>query len=71
MCEAFGCLPSQAVRELDEEDADLVWTILDMRAYARMKATFDGAKKKADIDPAVAQQVMEIELLARTLEEDR
>ncbi len=32
VCEAFGCLPSQAETELDEH-AELVFDILDLRNY--------------------------------------
>ena len=65
ICEEFGCLPSQAVRELDLMDADLVFTILEMRSYAHAKATVESAKKQSDLKmtPDI-QRVFEIEIAA-------
>jgi hypothetical protein len=51
ICEEFGCLPSQAVRELEDGDADLVFTILEYRSYARAKQTIDAAQSAADVTP--------------------
>ncbi len=45
ICDEFGCLPSVAIREMEETPAGLLWTILDMRAYARAKADIDRAKE--------------------------
>lgn len=42
VCETFGCLPSQAIREL-ERDADLVFALMDMRAYVATKRAIDNA----------------------------
>lgn len=66
VCEEFGCLPSQARRELEDADADLVFTILEMRSYAAAKRIVDNAKKKDDLkmsDPAI-RRVFEIEIEA-------
>lgn len=62
VCEAFSCLPSQALRELETADADLVFTILDLRAYARAKAEVDAAQKQSDLKmtPAIVR-VFQIE----------
>lgn len=65
VCEEFGCLPSHAVRELEDGDADLVFTILEMRAYARTKEMVDRAERKADLpNTAAVRRVLEIELEA-------
>lgn len=65
ICEEFGCLPSQAVHEIEEMDADLVFAIIDMRSYAHAKATVDSAKKHSDLKmtPAI-RRVFEIEIEA-------
>lgn len=67
VCEAFGCLPSEARREIEDEDADLLFTILDLRGYASAKATVDAATKQSDLKmtPAIAR-VFEIELAAES-----
>lgn len=59
MCEAFGCRPSEAEQELDE-NGDLVMDILDLRAYARafhayqsMGSLSDKAKRDLLNDKAV------------------
>lgn len=67
VCEAFGCLPSHARRELEDEDAELVFTILELRGYANAKAHVDAATKQSDLKmtPAI-QRVFEIELAATT-----
>lgn len=72
ICEEFDCLPSEAVRELDDADADLLLTIMDMRAYARAKDVLDHAKSKADVTmtPAI-QRVLEVEIEAMKLEAKR
>jgi hypothetical protein len=36
VCESFGCLPSDAVREIEETPAGLIWRILEMREYRRL-----------------------------------
>lgn len=70
MCEEFDCLPSAAVRELDEGDIDLIRTILEMRSYAHAKGQVDRATKQSDLKmtPAI-QRVFEIEKAA--IDEER
>lgn len=58
ICEEFGCLPSQAVRELGDHDATLVFDILDMRAYVRAKQTVDAAQSAADVKPTLMTQMV-------------
>jgi hypothetical protein len=41
ICEEFHCLPSAAWREWRNLPAGFLETILDDRAYARAKATYD------------------------------
>jgi hypothetical protein len=71
ICEEFGCLPSAAIRELEDGDADVLFTVLEMRSYARAKAHVDGAKKQGDLKmtPAV-RRVFEIEHAAMQAERD-
>lgn len=41
VCEEFGCLPSQAVRELEGDPERMVIKIMTLRAYVRTLAAFD------------------------------
>jgi hypothetical protein len=65
ICEEFGCLPSQALRELELGDPDLVMTIFELRSYARAKSIVDNAEKQSDLKmtPEI-RRVFEIELEA-------
>lgn len=60
VCEAFGCVPSVALRELDD-DADLVDHVLELRAAARAyRAYHDNslsakARKEVLKDPLVQE----------------
>lgn len=49
VCESFGCRPSEARWELENDPDELVLRILDLRAYAHAKATIDAAKDKTDL----------------------
>jgi hypothetical protein len=42
VCEAFACVPSVAVAEL-ERDPALVFTILDLRGYASAKRAIEAS----------------------------
>ena len=62
VCEAFGCRPSEALEELLDGDADLVFAILEMRGHARAKAEVDATPRKSALTmtPAI-KRVFEIE----------
>lgn len=49
VCEEFGCVPSVAIRELEDGPAELIWDIVELRAYARAKATVERATKDKDV----------------------
>lgn len=49
MCEEFGCLPSQALREWESAPCELIETIVQFRVYARSYATWHGATEQAQI----------------------
>lgn len=78
VCEAFGCLPSQAESELDEH-AEMVFDILDLRnyrdAYVRHKqieALPDlKARNKARAGDAAVAEVIETEFALRAEEINR
>ncbi len=55
ICEAFQCLPSQAVRELQEDPEGLALRIIAMRDFAQAKEIYDNAKSYKDLpdDPLV------------------
>lgn len=48
VCEAFGVLPSQARRELENESNALCLTVIKMRSFAHAKWQADRAKKAKD-----------------------
>jgi len=41
VCEEFGCLPSEAVVEIEEGPTQLVLDIMELRAYANAKRVVD------------------------------
>lgn len=49
ICEEFGCLPSEALRELLDEPRGMALDIIELRAYARTKAQMDEAKRPEDM----------------------
>lgn len=51
VCEEFGIPPSDAVRELEDGDATLVFDILELRAYVRAKQEIDNATSAGDVKP--------------------
>lgn len=78
VCEAFGCLPSQAEAELDEH-AELVFDILDLRNYRdayvrhkRIEALPDlKSRNKARAGDVAVAEVLETEFALRQEEIDR
>jgi hypothetical protein len=49
VCEAFGCVPSVARRELLEANPNgYLWRILELRGYRDTKRAIDRAKKPED-----------------------
>ena len=38
-----------AIRELEDGPADLLWDIIELRAYARAKQTIERAEKQEDV----------------------
>jgi hypothetical protein len=58
ICESFHCLPSAAWREWRNLPVGFMETILDYRAYARAKATYD-ARGQTSHDPPLMDLVME------------
>ena len=70
VCEEFGCLPSQAVRELYEGPSQLVLDIMELRAYVAAKAVVE---QGGDLPATpMVRRVMEIrEVLDRMEAEGR
>lgn len=56
VCEEFQCLPSEAIRELEEGVPGLALDVMELRSYARAKHALDAAKDEKDVPdtPAVA-----------------
>lgn len=73
VCEEFHCTPAVAEQEL-EHDADRVFEILGLRAYAKAKAAYDGIDRLSKNDRAqlradpLVQLVMETEFEITTRE---
>ncbi len=56
VCEEYGCLPSHARFELENDPEQLAIRILPLRAYIRAKNIFDSAKSRMDLpvgDPII------------------
>lgn len=61
ICEAFGCTPSVAWRELTAGPHGLVWEVIEARAYRNTKARIEAAKSEAETPTGpMADLVMEI-----------
>lgn len=74
VCEEFGCLPSQAVKELMDDPLQMATEIMSLRSYAEAKHILDNATAQKDIPQGMdksIKQVMEIqaELMAAEKEE--
>lgn len=63
MCEEFACLPSAALRELNEAPWPLVLDVIDLRAFARAKQTVESTKKLEDLDQRdpMIRRVLDVE----------
>ena len=48
VCDEFHCVPSQAIREL-ERDPELVFEVMELRAYAQTKEQMDRAENQSDV----------------------
>lgn len=57
VCEEFHCLPSQALREIQDGPLGLVGRIIDCRAYAHTKHLVDEAASKPDGDLEITEAV--------------
>lgn len=48
VCQGFNCLPSAAIRELENDPDQLAMLVLDLRGYEMAKRAFDRATDKVD-----------------------
>ena len=51
ICEEFGCLPTAALRELEEAPHGLVADVIDVRGFTRTKEALDRATPGSKIEP--------------------
>jgi hypothetical protein len=59
VCEEFHCLPSQAVRELEQDPDRLALNILSLRDYARAKRVYDSTTDSSKLpESPVMSEVM-------------
>ncbi len=71
MCESFGCVPSVARREI-ENDPRLVFDILEMRAFREAKTAVDRDGMNVQRTPMVLMYLtIEGEAMRRKLREQR
>lgn len=49
VCEEFGCVPSVALREIEQFPDGLLEDVMEARAFMSAKARVDAAEKKGDI----------------------
>jgi len=74
VCEEFNCLPSAAIREIKNDPAQMVFDIMELRAYANTKEMLDNSKDKMDIKHTpMVEKVFEVvnELVKRRRENGR
>ena len=50
ICEEFGCLPSEAVNELEVDVRKHLFQIMQLRSYAAAKRRFDDMKPGENLD---------------------
>lgn len=50
ICEEFGCLPSEAIAELEKDYRKHIFQIMQMRVYAQAKRRLDNMKKGENLD---------------------
>jgi hypothetical protein len=50
ICEEFGCLPSEAIRELEQDVRKQLFQIMQMRSYAAAKRRLDDMKPGENLD---------------------
>jgi hypothetical protein len=49
VCEAFGCTPRAAIRELTEDPERRALAIMELRAYVQTRAAMNAAQKPEDV----------------------
>ena len=71
VCEEFGCLPSEAIVEIEEGPTQLVLDIMELRAYANAKQVVDQvyeAAKRAAQTGGEMPDVPETPMIKRVVE---
>ena len=66
VCEEFGCLPSAAKRELEDDPERMAEEILSIRAYAATKRAYDDHCDRGD----KAGELPQLPLMALVLRND-
>lgn len=70
ICEEFHCLPSEALRELEEGPLGLALDIIWLRAYAEAKQRIDAATSEDDV-PRTPLTDMVFQIQAELIREKR
>lgn len=61
VCDEFHCLPSQAIRELDNDPDRTALAILEIRAFERTWRAIDQARSQADVpNGPMAERVLAV-----------
>lgn len=63
MCEEFHCLPAQAIEAINEDEGFLLFKIMDLRAYAKAKETYDSTPMEKRPRNPLMEKVSEITML--------
>ncbi len=70
VCQEFNCLPSEALREIEEGPAGLVWRVIEMRDFARAVQVVEQAERDPGVEVEVTPMVELVnELKAELLRE--
>lgn len=74
VCEEFGCLPSQALAEIEEGPTQLLLDVMELRAYAQAKRAVDEtyeAGKRAAVRGGDMPELPDSPMVRRVIEIQR
>lgn len=72
VCEQFGCLPSQALREITEDDpSGLLWAVLDCRGYRQARDDVQRSRDDEDYDLELSEMTALVEEIEAEIQAER
>lgn len=60
VCEEFHCLPAEAIDAIENDIGGLIFTIIELRSYAKAKEEFDSTPMEKRRKSAMMDKVSEI-----------